>query len=198
MHCFIAPFGYSGVRILRQPFSSQGWESEWVARCLEALGHEVIVADSNFAPMYATHSKKVKTVRRDARTLCEACLLGAYRPAHRTSDKQRGVRAHLAVRETLARTRAKYIILFGALARFEGCRIKSGVSRSFAVRVEEAGLPAHVLAQIELLLIMLDALDEQIKKAEEKLAEIVRGDEVVRRLTTVPSPGLYPHGDRVT
>ena len=31
-------------------------ESEWVARCLEQLGHEVIVADPNFAPMYATRS----------------------------------------------------------------------------------------------------------------------------------------------
>jgi transposase len=92
-------------------------ESEWVARCLEALGHEVIVADPNFAPMYATRSKKVKTDKRDARTLCEACRLGAYRPAHRTSDRQRDVRAHLAVRETLVRTRAKYISLIGALAR---------------------------------------------------------------------------------
>jgi transposase len=26
-------------------------ESEWVARCLEGLGHEVVVADPNFAPM---------------------------------------------------------------------------------------------------------------------------------------------------
>ena len=26
-------------------------ESEWVARCLEELGHEVIVADPNFASM---------------------------------------------------------------------------------------------------------------------------------------------------
>ena len=26
-------------------------DSEWVARCLEELGHEVIVADPNFAPM---------------------------------------------------------------------------------------------------------------------------------------------------
>ena len=26
-------------------------DSEWVARCLESLGHEVIVADPNFAPM---------------------------------------------------------------------------------------------------------------------------------------------------
>src|SRR6266568_1085040 len=29
-------------------------ESEWVAQHLEALGHEVIVADPNYAPMYAT------------------------------------------------------------------------------------------------------------------------------------------------
>ena len=50
-------------------------DSEWVARCLEALGHEVIVADPNFAPMYATRSRKVKTDRRDARALAEACLL---------------------------------------------------------------------------------------------------------------------------
>jgi transposase len=164
-------------------------ESEWVARCLEGMGHEVIVADPNFAPMYATRSKRVKTDKRDARTLCEACRLGAYRPAHRTSDKQRDVRAHLAVRDTLVRTRAKYICLIGALSRREGCRIKSGVSRDFAARVEEAGLPAHVLAQIEPLLIMLRSLNEQIRKADERLAEIVRGDEVVRRLTTVPGVG---------
>jgi transposase len=67
-------------------------ESEWVARCLEALGHEVVVADPNFAPMYATRTRKVKTDRRDARALAEACLLGAYRPAHRLSDTQRHVR----------------------------------------------------------------------------------------------------------
>src|SRR5262244_234639 len=67
-------------------------ESEWVARCLEALGHHVVVADPNFAPMYATRTRKVKTDRRDARALAEACLLGAYRPAHRLSDPQRHVR----------------------------------------------------------------------------------------------------------
>ena len=47
-------------------------ESEWVARCLEGLGHEVIVADPNFAPMDATRTRTVKTDRRDARALAEA------------------------------------------------------------------------------------------------------------------------------
>jgi transposase len=69
-------------------------ESEWVARFLEELGHQVVVADPGFAPMYARRTRQVKTDKRDARTLAEACRLGAYRCAHRTSDKQRHVRAN--------------------------------------------------------------------------------------------------------
>ena len=41
-------------------------ESEWVARHLESLGHEVIVADPNYAPMYANRSRRTKTDKRDA------------------------------------------------------------------------------------------------------------------------------------
>src|SRR2546427_6887050 len=100
-------------------------ESEWVARCLEELGHEVVVADPNFAPMYASRTRKVKTDRRDARALLEACRLGAYRPAHRLSEAQRHVRAHLAIREALVRTRSRYISLVRALLRREGLRIRA-------------------------------------------------------------------------
>ncbi len=49
-------------------------ESEWVARCLEEMGHAVVVADPNFAPMYGTRTRRVKTDRRDARALADACL----------------------------------------------------------------------------------------------------------------------------
>jgi transposase len=164
-------------------------ESEWAARHLEALGHEVIVADPNFAPMYATRDRRIKTDKRDVRALCEACRLGAYRPAHRTSDRQRDVRAHLAVRESMIRTRTKYISLISALARREGCRIKAGPSPSFARRVEATGLPAHTLAQIEPLLTLLKALNEQIKAADKRLEQIVKADEVVQRLCSVPGVG---------
>jgi transposase len=164
-------------------------ESEWCARHLESLGHEVIVADPNFTPMYATRDRRIKTDKRDARALCEACRLGAYHPAHRTSDRQRDVRAHLLVRETLVRTRSKHISFIGALARREGCRIKSGPSPSFARRVELAGLPANTLAQIEPLLVMLKALNEQIKSADKRVEEIAKADEVVQRLCSVPGVG---------
>src|SRR5262249_3719385 len=66
-------------------------ESEWVAQHLETLGHEVIVADPNYAAMYATRSRRVKTDRRDARTLAGACRLGAARPAPRApAERRRG------------------------------------------------------------------------------------------------------------
>ena len=54
-------------------------ESEWCPRHLEALGHEV-VADQNFAPMYATRGRRIKTDKRDARALCEAGRLGPTAP----------------------------------------------------------------------------------------------------------------------
>ena len=139
--------------------------------------------------MYATRDRRIKTDKRDARALCEACRLGAYRPAHRTFDRQRDVRAHLTVREALIRTRSKYIVLIGALARREGCRIKAGPSPSYARRVEAAGLPAHTMAQIEPLLVMLKALGEQIKAADKRLEELARADEVVQRLCRVPGVG---------
>ena len=84
-------------------------ESEWVAQCLETRGHEVIVADPNYAPMYAQRSRRVKTDRRDAEALAHACRLGASRPAHRTSAPQRPGRGGLAVRAALVRSRPRWI-----------------------------------------------------------------------------------------
>jgi transposase len=154
-------------------------ESEWVASHLEALGHEVIVADPNFAPMYATRDKKIKTDKRDARALCEACRLGAYRHAHRTSEKQRKIRVQFLVRSTLVRTRSKYIALSGSLARREGCRIATGGSTNFIARVEVANLPAHLMTAIAPLFESLRMLNHQINEADALLEKIVKEDEVV-------------------
>ena len=87
-------------------------ESEWVARHLESLGHEVIVADPNFAPMYATRTRRTKTDRRDARTLMEACRLGGVparlSPVRCAAARPRGTRGARGARadaDALHRTR---------------------------------------------------------------------------------------------
>ena len=164
-------------------------ESEWVARHLESLGHEVIVADPNFAPMYATRSRRVKTDKRDARTLCEACRLGAYRPAHRLSDPQRHVRAELAVRDALVRTRTRFIALIKSFVRREGLRVPSGEAERVAARVSEMELPANLTIELAPLLALLDPLNKEIAQADRRLTALVASDPVVRRLTTVPGVG---------
>src|SRR3990172_764155 len=134
-------------------------ESEWVARSLEGLGHEVIVADPNFAPMYATRTRTVKTDRRDARALAEACLLGAYRPAHRLSDPQRHVRGRLIVCDAVVRTRTRSISLIRALLRQHGSRVPSGSAEAFLRRVLALALPGRLLSQIAPLLAVLRPLN---------------------------------------
>ncbi len=164
-------------------------ESEWVARCLEELGHEVIVADPNYAPMYAQRSRRVKTDRRDAQALAEACLLGAYHPAHRASDGRRHLRAILAVRETLVRTRTRWVVLVHPLLRREGFRIRNGKAETFASRVAMLALPEHLRSEVAPLLAQLETLNKEIEVQDRRVEEIARDDEVIRRLTTAPGVG---------
>ena len=164
-------------------------ESEWVAQCLEGLGHEVIVADPNYAPMYPERRRRVKTNRRDAQTLAQACRLGAYRPAHRVSAAQRTIRQQLTVRDVLVRTRTRAIAMTGALVRSEGLRVRSGTPEQFRARIEALPLPAGVRATVAPTLTLLATLEEEIRRADAAIAHIAATDPVVTRLTTAPGIG---------
>jgi len=164
-------------------------ESEWVAQALEALGHEVIVADPNCAPMDATRSRRVKTDRRDARTLADACRLGAYRVTHRTAAAPRTVRAQLAVREALVRTRTRYISVLRAVLRRDGVRVPSGGAATFGQRVQTLPLSATQARLVAPLVAWLKPLNRQLAALEAQLARGVAAHAAARRLCTVPGVG---------
>src|SRR5262245_40972119 len=164
-------------------------ESEWVARCLEGLGHDVVVADPNFAPMYATRTRKVKTDRRDARALAEACRLGAYRPAHRLSDEQRHVRARLTVRDALVRTRTGYIAVVRSLLRQHGWHVCTGGAEAFSHRVRELPMPGRLLSEIAPLLAVMQHVNQQLACSDERIEPITGRDPRVGRLRTAPNVG---------
>ena len=163
-------------------------ESEWVASGLEELGHTVVVADPNYAAMYATRSRRVKTDRRDARA-GRGVSARAYRPAHRTSAARRQLRAELTAREALVRTRARYISVIGAMLRREGVRVASGSAAAFLRRLEALTLPPPLAAAVAPLRALMVPLNAQIAAAEARLAAGVHADDVMRRLTTVPGVG---------
>ncbi len=163
-------------------------ESEWVARHLESFGHTLIVADPSFAVMYATRSKRVKTDKRDARTLCEALQLGAYREIHRASDAQRDVRAHLAVRDALVRTRTRYVAIIKAFVRREGLRIPSGDAEHTVAKLQALALPSHVLEELAPLMALWAPLNAEIAATDARLLVLAKHP-IVTRLQTMPSLG---------
>ncbi len=123
-------------------------ESEWVAQHLERLGrlgHEVVVADPNYAPMYGARTRRIKTDRRDAAALAEACRLGVYHPAHRRSTRRRAIQDALNVRAELVQARVRAMALARAVTRAAGYRLRSGASESFLTRLAALDLPSDMV-----------------------------------------------------
>jgi len=164
-------------------------ESEWVAQTLEAVGHEVIVADPNYGPMYGTLRRRVKTDRRDAVALAEANRRGWYRPTHRVSREQRTMRQRLGIRRHLVRMRSGLIVRVRAVLRQEGLRIGSGTSATFSARVSRLTLPADVREVVTPLLEAATAVGRLIAGEDRALTHVANRDPIVHRLQTVPGVG---------
>jgi transposase len=166
-----------------------GTESEWVAQHLEALGHQVIVADPNYLPMYGQRGRRIKTDRRDVIALVEANRLGIYRLTHRVSSAQRTVRRQLQVRDQLVRMRTQVINLMRAQLRSEGLRVRRGGAERFVARYQALEVSASLRAGLEPLVQGLLALAPLIAAADAWAHEAARADAVTRRLMTAPGVG---------
>jgi transposase len=164
-------------------------ESEWVARHRESLGREGIVADPNHAPMYATRSRRTNTDQRAARTLLDAGERGAWRPAYRRSEARRHVRAELAVRDALARTRTRSIALAKALVRRDGLRVPTRASAWVPTRIAELDLSPTLTTELAPRFAVFAPLNAQIAVADARLAAFAKDDPTATRLTTAPGFG---------
>jgi transposase len=144
--------GWGPMRILVET----GTESEWVAQTLEAAGHEVIVADPNYAPMYGDLQRRVKTDRRDVAALAEANRRGWYRAAHRTSAAQRGTRQVLRARRQIVQMRSGAVALIRSLVKQEGYRLRSCGAEGVPARLADLRLTAPLRAILAPLVRMIE------------------------------------------
>ncbi len=178
--------GHGALRILLET----GTESEWVAQALEGAGHEVIVADPNYAPMYGEIRRKVKTDRRDVAALAEANRRGWYRATHRASAAQRETTQILRSRRLLVQMRSGAVSLVRALCRQGGYRVASGSCETFPGRVDRLALPPTLAATLAPLCRQIAGLTLEIRGMDERLQSRVADDAVVTRLRSVPGVGL--------
>jgi len=164
-------------------------ESEWVARHLEALGHEVIVADPNYAPLYGSRSRKVKTDGRDTAALTEACRTGIYRRAHRVSAARRAQRQELRVRRHLVQMRSRSIGLLRALLRQDGWRLPRGSAEAVDARLERLRLPTGLATILTPLRTWLKELNALLDAADRAVEAQAAADPVAAHLMTAPGVG---------
>lgn len=166
-----------------------GTESEWVAQALEAAGHDVIVADPNYAPMYGERTRRIKTDRRDVAALAEANRRGWYRATHRVSAAQRETRQILRSRRLLVQQRASIISLVRALLKQTGYRLPSGSSDTVPARVARLAPPPTLAETLAPRARHAATLTTEIRAIEARLRARVIADPVVTRLQTVPGVG---------
>ena len=164
-------------------------ESEWVAQQLESLGHEVIVADPNYAPMYGSRSRKVKTDRRDVAALAIACRRGIYRAAHRASAAARTLRQTMRVRQQLVQVRSGLISLLRAVLRPEGRRLPSGSAERVLQRLDQLTVPAGVATVLAPIREVLQQLPTTLTTADEAVETRATHDPEAQRLMTAPGVG---------
>lgn len=178
-----------GPRAPMRVLLESGTGSEWVAQHLETLGHEVVVADPNYAPMYGARTRRIKTDRRDVAALAEANRRGLFRAAHRVSGAQRDVRRRLRVRDQLVHVRSQAINVLRAQLRSEGVRVPTGAAETFAARFERATVSEAVRTAMAPLLELLAAVAPLIAQADHWTRAAARTDPVTRRLMTAPGVG---------
>ena len=177
--------GWGRMRILLET----GTESDWVAEALEGAGHEVVVADPNFAPMYGELRRTIKTDRRDVAALAEANRQRWYRGTHRVSREQRDVRRILRSRRQLVQMRTGTLSLIRSLVRQAGFRAKANVAQGLPKYVAQLGLPTTLADTIAPLSRLIETLNQEIAAIETRLRAITASDPVVTRLQTVPGVG---------
>lgn len=164
-------------------------ESEWVAQQIEALGHEAVVADPNYAPMYGTRTRRIKTDLRDTAALADACVHGTYRAVHRRSAAQRHQQWQLAVRDQLVRTRTRAISVVRAVTRSVGTRLPGGRSASVGARLATLDLPPAVRTTLAPLEALITHTSQAVAQIEAGIERAVGADPIGQRLLTAPGMG---------
>jgi transposase len=162
-----------------------------IARALEPHVAQVIVAARN--ELRAISEAKVKTDRRDARTLARLLAAGLLHGCWLPDEPTRALRRRLARRAQLVRqrTRAKNEIHAVLMRNLKGRPPMSDVfGRGGRVWLAELELPADERETVDGCLRQIDYLDSEIALIERGIAEHALGSEAIKRLMTVPGVSL--------
>lgn len=160
---------FGGLKRVRLALET-GAQTGWISRELEALGHEVIVA--NARELRAISGSGRKSDRRDAEKLARYARVdpSILRPVRVRGEQAQLDLTRIRARDALVRARTLLVNAARGLAKTRGQRLVRSVTASFGRR-SQAVLEAELAAVLEPLLEQIDALGEQIQRYDQQIEQ---------------------------
>ena len=161
----------------------------WLHDELRAAGWPAICIETRQANA-AMKTMPNKTDRNDARALAQIMRTGWYRQVHVKSRQCRLWRSLLVARRTVLNEMRSIENVVRAVLREAGVKLGTPSRAAFAGRVRElAGDDVALQPLVEPLLAILATMLDQLARLTKQVLDIVRGEEVCRRLMSVPGVG---------
>jgi transposase len=159
------------------------------ARELRSFGHDVRLMPPQYVKAYV---RRGKNDAADAAAICEAVSRPSMRYVPIKSEEQQSILVMHRGRDLLVRQRTQLInAIRGHLAEF-GLVAAQGVpnvGRLLDAMQEDASVPEHARAVIELFAEQLSAVDTAIRRIERRIAACHKASAVSQRLATIPGVG---------
>jgi transposase len=165
-----------------------GSQSGWIARELEKLGHQALVA--NARELRGIWGATRKSDRRDAVKLARYARMdpALLHPTRVRSEAAQLELSQLRVRDALVRARTLLVNAARGLAKTHGQRLAKTSTKSFAVRAA-ADLKPELAAVLEPLFSQVAALSERIRAANQAAQQAADQNPAAVRLMQVPGVG---------
>ena len=136
-------------------------QSQWICRCLEGFGHEVIVANPRQVQLISKSNRK--SDRNDSEILARVGRMDPelLSPVTTRSEKSAAVRALLRARGQLVSIRTRLVNMVRSESKVTGTRIPTCSAKSFH-RQARPHLPVELRSALEPVLDMLAELQPRI------------------------------------
>lgn len=183
----------AALREIGLPLERVGLEAcsltAWLHDELRSTGLPAICIETRQANA-AMKTMPNKTDRNDARALAQIMRTGWYRQVHVKSRQCRLWRSLLVARRTVLNEMRSIENVVRAVLREAGVKLGTPSRAAFAGRVRElAGDDVALKPLVEPLLAILATMLDQLARLTKQVLDLVRGEEVCRRLMSVPGVG---------
>ena len=147
-----------------------GTHSPWVSRLLEALGHDVLVANPRKVRLISESDSKRD--RADARLLARLAQVGPalLSPIHHRSAKVQTDLALVRAREVAVQTRTKIVNAVRGIVKSTGQRLPASATLTFARKARTA-CPDVLQPALLPLLRLIETLTEEIQEYDRLVTE---------------------------